>query len=143
MTSPSNRQGAEDIIKNIGKRIREVWQNAENPQELSRIGDELVVLNFALGMWLVDFDNEERTTKTDYELGLLAKQDSYIESGQTVSRSEIKAKLETANAKRLYNQIVSAVSKVKICRQDTAKALEMLRTRISLIKENLKEGTNG
>lgn len=139
----SETKSADEIVKEIKDRLRDVWKYKENPEELSRLGNELVVLNFAMGQWLIEFDDQEREAKTaldlqeaDTILELVEKQD------HKVNRAELKAKVKLGDDRRAYNQIVNAVTKVKIVRNDTDKALDMLRTRISLIKGAIEKGAD-
>lgn len=138
---------AEDIIKKIYEQVKQVPGQQDNPEKLTEIGGQLVVLNWALGEWLTKFENEEREAKTELDLeeaNLLEeytnKTDPVTDKPFAVNKAEFKAKIKLGSKRREYNQVVNMVSKCKIHRNDTSKVVEMLRTRVSLIKEAVERG---
>lgn len=127
------------IIKEAGQRVREIWKHKENPEELSRLGVELTALSWAIGEWYADFDNQEREAKTEIDLEHADLVEKYINQDMPVSRAEVKAKVDLGSKRREYNKIMTGVTKTKIARHDIEKCVDMVRTRISLIKEDLRK----
>ena len=146
---------ADEIVKKIYEQVRQVTaqpegskqSNQNNPEILSRIGSELTVLNWALGEWLSKFENDERKAKTELDIeeanqlkDLVDKTDPSTKKLHAVNKAQIIVDTKLAEDKMRLNETINMVSKLKIHRNDTAKVCEMIRTRISLIKEAVERG---
>lgn len=125
---------AQNIIKEAKTRVKGLWKSNDDPENLSRLLHELAVLNFGLGEWLAEFEDAERTAKTDIDIEHAETVEAYINKDMPVSRADVRAKIDLGEKRRDYNQVVKGVQMVKICRHDIETAIDTGRSRLSFIK---------
>lgn len=130
------------IIKEATDRARKLWGYKDDPENLSRVIHELAVLNFGLGEWLAEFEDSERQAKTEMELEHSGLVEKYINQDMPVSRAEVKAKVDLGNKRREYNGIVKSVQMVKICRHDIEKVIDTGRSRLTTVRNDIKQGVD-
>lgn len=139
--SPSDepRKSAEDILKEIRTRTKDLWTKFDSPEELSRLINELAVLSFGLGEWLTIFDDEERNMKTELDLEKATIISELVDKKEPVSKAEVKATVKLGEKRREYNQTVTMVNKLKIARHDVENLIDTGRSRLSLIKQDMEK----
>ena len=130
---------ATDILKQIEAKAREVWANKDNPETLSKLLVDLSVLNWGLGTYQSDADDAERTLKTelDYQRAKIVKQ--LTGAGESVAKAEVEATLNLKDKRGEYNEVKHGLELFKIKRRDCEKIMDALRSRLSLIKQDIKE----
>lgn len=129
---------AKDILEQIHQRAQVVWKDKDNPENLSKILVELAGLNWGLGEYLVLADEAERELKTelDYEKAKIVNE--ITKSGESVAKAEIQATLGTREKRKEYNQVAHGKELYKLRRKDTEKLMDAIRSRLSLIKQEIK-----
>lgn len=134
------QKSASEIIEQISGIVKGVWTHSENPELLSKDLNDISVLNWALSQWQADFEEQERTTKAALDLEKANLILQYTNDGDAVNRAEVKVTIETAEMRKEYNKIASALEKMKITARANEKVMDSARTRISLIKGEVKNG---
>lgn len=130
-------KSAEEIIKSIGELVKDVWAHKESPEDLSTSLNDIAVLNWALSQWQAEFEEQERMMKAELDLNKATIIDSLTGAGDAVNKSEIRATIQLAEKRKEYNRAASGLEKVKITGKATEKVMDSIRSRISLIKQEL------
>lgn len=134
MTAQSN----EELLKSIEAKAREVWKHKDDPETLSKLLVDLSVLNWGLGQWLSDADDAERTLKTelDYQRAKIIK--TLTGAGDSIAKAEVEATLNLQDKRKEYNEVKHGLELYKLRRKDTEKIMDALRSRLSLIKQDIR-----
>lgn len=131
---------AEDIVADIDTILKEVWQHLEDPENLSKDILKLAVLNGGIGNWLAEAQDLERRVEAAYKHDVDRKKLDYVKAGDSATVSESKAKLDLAEQMDAWLDAQHQVTVLKLKRQDTDQAIDAARSRLSLIKQDIKQG---
>lgn len=138
MTPPTKAPDAKEILEQIHERAQAVWKSKDNPETLSKVLVELAGLNWGLGEYLVLADEAERELKTELDYEKAKILDQLTKSGESVAKAEIQATLSSRDKRREYNAVAHGKELYKLRRKDTEKLMDAIRSRLSLIKEDIK-----
>lgn len=129
---------AAEIIQAIGDLVRDVWKQKENPEGLSKTLNDIAGYNWALAQWQGELEEEERQMKAELDLEKANLLQKYTNQGDAVNKAEIKVTLETAKMRQDYNKTAAALEKVKITNRANQAVMDAVRSRLSLIKGEIK-----
>ncbi len=132
MSRPSN-----EILDDIESITKEVFKNLENPQYLSEAIIKLAVLNSGLGNYLVEAKDLERSADTSLKFNREMTKMEKMDSGLTATAADSLKIIETKELSDEVNELSHNVDILKIKRDDTKDVLEMVRSRLSLIKMDI------
>ena len=138
--NPTSKTGAKDILDQIHERAQTVWKSKDDPETLSRVLVELAGLNWGLGQWLADAEEAERDLKTEYEYHRAKFMNEQTETAGSVAKAEILATLDDnlKEEKKEYNVVKHGLELYKLRRRDTDKLMDAIRSRLSLIKQDIR-----
>lgn len=140
MQQSDTKKSPTDIIKDIDKLAKDIFGSLENPETLSMTIVELAVLNVGMGNWLADALEAERNLDT--ELKYLKQK--HITEGRkqdgkkAIGALEAEAVVNTKEKQDELLEIQHAVQLYKIKRSDTEKLIDATRSRLSIIKQDIK-----
>lgn len=136
----------DQLIKEIDEIVRGLWSHLEDPETLSRDIAQLSVLNYGLGKALALVVGElidlETDYKHDFEAAKLETMESPREDGKKVSATaaESVARVQLRELAEEIARLEKAVAAFKIQRSDTEQVIEAARSRLSLIKQDIRNG---
>lgn len=127
------------IVSEIDDLLRGVWTHLEDPQNLSLDILKLAVLNGGLGNWLAEAQDTERHEEANYKNMVDKVKLSLVATGDSATVAESKAKQLNYSSLQLWLQAQHTVTVLKLKRQDTDQAIDAARSRLSLIKQDMKQ----
>lgn len=132
-------KAAVDIINEIDEISRKLDLNdAEN---LTKAIVALAQRNVGLGVWLADALEAERGLERDLKIKRTQILMKARKGGQTLGEAEAQAIIDTKDLWDELLEIQKATSLYKIKRQDVQTLIETVRSRNSVIKEDIKQET--
>jgi hypothetical protein len=134
------QKDAHQLIEEIGAIVKTVWNNSENPDGLSKALNDIAVLHWALALWRAELDEQERHMKAELDLDKANIIQKRTDLGDAVNKAEIRATIELGPKRAEYTKVASAVDKTKIMLQANERVMDSVRSRLSLIKSEMKGG---
>lgn len=128
----------EQVITKVDKLIFSLRTLQDDPENLSKALDNLAILARLLGKFLVAAEEEANITKTQYNYLLNKQTLEYISGGKAAGVSETMAKQALKPELDTLYKWQHNVSVLKIARDDIDRIINTNRTRISLIKGDIR-----
>lgn len=126
------------IVSEIDDVLRDIWRHFDDPENLSRDILKLAVLNGGLGNGLADAFDNERRAEIVYKHAVDKLKLQLVEKGDSATVAESKAKVEETNKLSVWLEDQHRLTVLKLKRQDTDSAIDAARSRLSLIKQDLR-----
>ena len=130
-------KGATELIKEIDDIARGL--NLDDAENLTKSIVALAQRNFGLGNWLADALEAERALERDLKIKRTQLLMQKRKGGQTLGEAEAQAVVETKDIWDELLEVQKASSLYKIKRMDTQTLIDTIRSRNSVIKEDLKQ----
>lgn len=141
----NNIKSPDQLVSEMDEIIRGMWTHLEDPENLSTDILRLAVLNVGIGNALVEAQDLLNVANTEYkhsfETFKLAAMQDKDENGKkvTATAAESMATVEMKEAADYINVLTKALMTLKIKRQDTDSVIDAARSRLSLIKNDIKQ----
>lgn len=142
-------KSAADIVAEIDDVLRDIWKHMEDPENLSRDILKLSVLNGGLGNWLAEAQDLERRMEAAYKHDVDARMLNIRETEKNekghppaIDYAKAKATIEKAEQLDAWLDGQHQVTVLRLKRQDTDQAIDAARSRLSLIKQDIRQATN-
>lgn len=129
----------QQIITEIDSILSVIWNSLENPDILSREILKMSVLYAGLGNYLAEAREAERKAEQHYKFLIETTKLDYVAAGDSATVSESKAKVEAHEAQETYLQSAKRVDMLKLKREDVERILDATRSRLSLIKGDIRQ----
>lgn len=130
---------AVQLIDNIETKSKGLYANMDDSETISRTLFELAILSMGLGNHLIEAQDAERVAETLYKHNLDEAVAEALKSEMPFNKSELDAKRRLHNEKVEWNEAKRNVDVLKIKRADLDKVIDTGRSRLSLIKEDLRK----
>lgn len=130
-------KSAKELIEAIDTTSRSL--KLDDPEAISKDVVALSQYNMGLGNWLADAMEAERGLDRDLKL---ARQKIILDLRKTktaVAEAEAKALMQTEDEWNQLLEVQNAVQLYKIKRIDTQMLVDTIRSRLSVIKEDLRQ----
>lgn len=132
------RKDAAELIADIERLVKGYWSHLDNPELISKDLHEISTLNWALAQWQADYEEQERAMKAELDLSRAKLLEEFTSKGEAVNKAEIKATISLAEMRKDYNKVASLLERIKITDKANSKVMDSARSRIGLIKEQIK-----
>lgn len=128
----------EEIIQDVDDLVRAVWTDWENPEKLSEDLMKLAVLYTPIGNLLAEARDDERREEADYKYRVEVDKLDHIAEGDTATKAESKAKVQHREQQKIVFTLTRQSEALKFKREDVEKLIDAARSRLSLIKGDLR-----
>lgn len=128
-----------DLIKEVETLVKEGWIQKDNPEELSKTLYDISAINWKLGTHLGEYEEQERAMKAELDLDKAKSINELVDQDMSVNKAEIKTTLVLAEKRKMYNRTASDLEKVKIIIKANEKVMDAIRSRLSLIKQDIQK----
>lgn len=132
-------KSATDLITEIDDIARGL--DLDDAENLTKSIVALAQRNFGLGNWLADALEAERGLERDLKIKRTQVLMKARKGGQTLGEAEAQSVTDTKDLWDELLEVQKATSLYKIKRQDTQTLIDTIRSRNSVIKEDIKEET--
>lgn len=129
---------ADQLIEEVSALVKGIWAHSENPELLSKHLNEIAVLNWALAKHRADFTELEQAMKAELDLAKATSIMEYTNAGDAVNKAEIRTTIKLMDKRIAYNRMAANVDKIKVMMQANDRVMDAARSRLSLIKEEIK-----
>jgi hypothetical protein len=127
------------IVQEIDDVLRDIWKHFHNPENLSTDILKLAVLNGGLGNGLAEAFDAERRAEASYKHSVDKLKLENVTKGDSATVAESKAKQEMFVDQIKWIEKQHQLTVLKLKRQDTDSAIDAARSRLSLIKQDMKQ----
>lgn len=135
----SDRKPLESIITDIDNLLRDFWKHIKDPENLSQDILKLSVLNGGLGNYLAEAHETERQAEATYKYEVDKLKLELVKAGDSATVAESKAKIERFDLQAEWLVAQHNLTVLKLKRQDTDSAIDAARSRLSLIKNDIRQ----
>lgn len=139
-------KSALDLVNDIDGKAKALYKSLDSPEDISKILFEMAILSVGLGNYLIEaLDNERRLdSKYKYDLverklELVSKTNPSTDKLYSATVAESIAEQEISNEALLESK--RQVDILKIKRADLEKVIDTGRSRLSLIKNDIRKET--
>lgn len=129
---------ASSIVTEIDDLLRDIWKHISDPENLSTDILKLAVLNGGLGNWLAEAQDIERKAEVDYKHRVDEYKLGFVKDGDSATVAETKAKLAHHDVMQDWLTAQHNATVLKLKRHDTDSAIDAARSRLSLIKGDIR-----
>lgn len=126
------------LVDEIDDLLREIWEHLENPELLSFDILRLAVKSGGLGTHLIEAEFDMDQAESQYKYQVDKRKLELVKQGESATVSESTAKVELQEDYSAYLERKKAYKAIKIKREDTDRAIDAVRSRLSLVKTDLR-----
>ncbi len=135
-------KSATQLIDDIESKSKGLYANLDDSEHISKTLFELAILAMGLGNFLIEALDNERMAESTYKSQLDQRVRMGIQEGEAVNKSELKARQESLGEMSKWLKAKRNVDVLKIKRADLDKVIDTGRSRLSLIKNDIRQGGN-
>lgn len=128
-----------EIVNEIDAKSKELYNNLDDSETISKTLFELAILSVGLGNHLIEALDRERQLESSYKYKIDVRVLEGVEAGEAVNKSELKARKELNTHKDNWLEAKRQVDILKIKRADLEKVIDTGRSRLSLIKNDMRK----
>lgn len=126
----------QQVLTEIRKNVVEAYQllQTQNASGLSKVASTLAMQNFSLSYYSAEYEFESKTLESEYKRQLSQTFMKEREAGATEKNADAKAKIKWHD---MYTQYLDANKLYRLSKathQDVENLIDIVRTRISLLK---------
>lgn len=132
-------KSALDLVNDIDEKAKALYKSLDSPEDISKILFEMAILSVGLGNHLIEALDSERQLESGYKASLDKHVRVGIEEGDAVNKAELKARHLSKDEKLKWLESKRQVDILKIKRADLEKVIDTGRSRLSLIKNDIRK----
>lgn len=128
----------EELVNEADDILRVIFNSLDNPEIISTKLLRLAVIYGGIGNCLAAAQNAERQAETTYKYELNKKKASYMKAGSSATAAEVPATVDVKKYRDDWDSWKHNASILKIKREDIEKVIDTGRSRLSFIKQEIK-----
>jgi Mg/Co/Ni transporter MgtE len=130
-------KSATQLVDEIESKSKSLYLNLDDSETISKTLFELAVLSMGLGNHLIEAQDADRVAETLYKHNM--DEAIALNSDMPFNKAELEAKRQLHSEKVRWNEAKRQVDVLKIKRGDLDKVIDTGRSRLSLIKGDIRK----
>lgn len=130
---------AVQLIDDIETKSKGLYASMDDSETISRTLFELAILSMGLGNHLIEALDEERKLDSLYKFSIDNTTMKFVQDSQPVNKAELMSRESNYHLKKDWLKAKRNVDVLKIKRADLDKVIDTGRSRLSLIKNDIRK----
>lgn len=129
----------DELLEAIRKNVTKAYQllQSQNASDLSKVMAELGMQNFSVSWYVAEYEFESRSLEAEYKRQLSITFMQEREGGATEKNADAKARMKWADMQKQYLTSSKAYRLAKSTHADVENLLDIMRSRIGILRKEL------